>query len=159
MSSFVIYLQLEPFVSQWLIHSYGSPVKFPAQSVENATIRRFLAKQPEGAEGMEKEGTAIVIPDSKAKPPIVYNYLGKHGKAAVTECIEDNFNRCLWMEMCDTDLDRMSIMTAIYAWCELHGINVDHGFTIRQRFYRMREAYLRKGNSFMRRWKQKDENG
>lgn len=157
MSNFVIYLQLEPFVSQWLTHSYGSPVKFPAQSVENATIRRFLAKQPEGATSIEREGTAIALPDSKAKPTLVYNHLGKHGKAALTECIEDNFKRCLWMEMCDADFDRMGMTRAMCAWCEMHGISVEYADTIRQRFYRIRESYRRKGIGMMRRWKTKEE--
>lgn len=32
MSKFVIYIKVEPFIKQWLIHSFGNPVVFPAQA-------------------------------------------------------------------------------------------------------------------------------
>ena len=38
MSNIVIYLKLETYLKQWLIHSFGSPVRFPAKSNENAII-------------------------------------------------------------------------------------------------------------------------
>ena len=46
MSKFLIYLHVEPYIRQWLIHSFGNPVEFPASSNENAVIRRFTQKQP-----------------------------------------------------------------------------------------------------------------
>ena len=35
------------------------------------------------------------------------------------------------------------MMTAIYAWCEQHGIAIDYADTIRQRWYRLRNAYIK----------------
>ena len=78
MKDFVFYIKLEHYLAQWLTHSLGNPVRFPAQSNENSVIRRFLQKlPPDKLPEMPSDDTvAIVIPDSKAKDPAVYNYLG-----------------------------------------------------------------------------------
>lgn len=152
MSKFVVYLKVKPFVRQWLENAYGSPVTFPPQSVENATIRRFTAKQPGNYLPSHcADDVAIAIPDSKAKDPLVYNYLGERGKGAVIECIEDNFNRNMWSELNDLSDVGCSVMSAIYAWCENHGIDIDYGYTIRQRYYRIRDAYRKKNVDLRRR--------
>lgn len=66
MKDFVVYIKLEKYLSQWLTHSLGHPVRFPSQSNENSVIRRFIQKLPPGRQPeMAFEGaTAIVIPDS-----------------------------------------------------------------------------------------------
>lgn len=146
MSNFVVYVRFEPFVAQWLTHSYGSPVVFPAQSVENSVLRRFTQKQPGAVPAAPPpDALAIVLPDSRAKDPAVYNHLGRHGQKAVVEIVEDNFRRALWNELHDLLRQRLKLMTAIYSWCELHGISIDYADTIRQRFYRIRDAYVKKG--------------
>lgn len=147
MSNFVIYLRLEPFVKQWLVHHYGEPVSFPPQSVENSTIRLFLQKLPEGKvpEIKKEEEIAICIPESKQKPVEYYNYLGKHAKEALIECIEDNFKRNMWSELNDLHDCGCTVQKAIDAWCEMHGISIDFDDTIRQRYYRARDAYLKHG--------------
>lgn len=152
MSQFVTYVKLEPFVKQWLVSSYGEPVSFPAQSIENATMRRFMQKQPSATPPPHDDGdTAICIPDSKAKPPITYNYLGRYGQRAVAECIEDTFRLNLWAELNDLSDVGCSVMTAIYSWCEQHGISIDYADTIRQRYYRLRDSYLKHGIDLRRR--------
>lgn len=151
MSKYVTYVHLEPFVRQWLTHSYGSPVAFPPQSVENSTIRRFTQKQPDAPLAHDEGDTAVCVPDSKAKDPAVFNYLGKHGRKAVEECIEDNFRLNMWHELNDLSDVGCSVMKAIYSWCEMHGISIDYADTIRQRYYRLRDAYARKGVDMRRR--------
>lgn len=147
MSSIVFYLRLEPYLRQWLVHSLGDPVVFPAQSNENAVIRRFLRKRPEdirpelAADGL----TAICIPDSKAKPPQYYNYLGKKAKVAVKETIEDLFRANLWNEISDLTRRNCGLNKTIAAWCEMHGIDDDYSETVRQKYYRMRDSYNKKG--------------
>lgn len=89
--------------------------------------------------------TAIVIPDSKAKPPQYYNYLGKKAKAAVKETIEDLFRANLWNEMSDLTRRNCGLNKTIAAWCEMHGIDDDYSETVRQKFYRMRTNYSRRG--------------
>lgn len=145
MSKFVIYLKVKPFIRQWLVNHYGNPVEFPAMSVENATIRRFLTKQPCGSipEMGDEESIAICIPDSKQKPVITYNYLGKHAKECVIECIEDTFKMQMWKDLNDLHDCGCSILKAIQAWCENNDISIDYDYTIKMRYQRMRNAYLK----------------
>lgn len=101
-----------------------------------------------------------VIPDSKAKDPAIFNYLGPRAKEAVTEAIEDLFRRSLWAELGDMFDGSVGLNKTIAAWCELHGIDDDYVETVRQKFYRIRKSYNKKGvflNSLTR--KKEDKNG
>ena len=157
MSSFVVYVKLPPFVSQFLIHSLGNPVVFPPQSVENSTIKVYVSKLPDGMipETDDSGMTAIAIPDSKAKPAATFNYLSPRGKIAVAECCDLTFNRCLWTELGDMSLLGCKTLTAIYAWCEKHGIDIDYADTIRQRYYRIRDSYTKRGIDLMKKTRDK----
>lgn len=157
MSDFVVYVKLPPFVSQFLVHSLGNPVVFPPQSIENSTIRVFISKLPEGKvpETSSPELTAIAIPDSKSKPAVTFNYLSPRGKKAIVECCDLLFNRCLWTELGDSSNIGCKILTAIYAWCELHGIDIDYADTIRQRYYRIRDNYAKRGIDLMKKTREK----
>lgn len=148
MSQFVIYIKLEKYISEWLTHSLGCPVRFPNGSNENAVIRAFIQQTPKcetpdtAAEGM----TPIYIPDSKAKPPESYNYMTDSGKKAVREAIMDLFTRNLWNELRPIDsIKGVGVNTRIAAWCEMHGIGLDRVETVRQKYYRIREAYKKRG--------------
>lgn len=159
MSDFSIYIKVKPFVRQWLIHHYGNPVEFPAQSVENATIRRFISKLPQGKQPLPcaEDEVSIRIPDSKQKPVLTYNYLGPHGKAAVIECIEDNFRRQMWSDLGDLHDCGCSLLKAINAWCEANGISIDYDYTIKMRYQRMRNSYLKNGVDFRLKTRNKDD--
>lgn len=147
MSQFVIYIKLEKYLSEWLTHSLGCPVRFPNGSNENSVIRAFTQQPPEGelpetaSEGM----TPIYIPYSKAKPPESYNYMTDSGKKAVREAIMDLFTRNLWNELRPIDSINIGVNTRIAAWCEMHGIGLDRVETVRQKYYRIREAYKKRG--------------
>lgn len=147
MSQFVIYIKLEKYLSEWLTHSLGCPVRFPNGSNENSVIRAFTMQPPESelpetaSEGM----TPIYIPDSKAKPPESYNYMTDSGKKAVREAIMDLFTRNLWNELRPIDSINIGVNTRIAAWCEMHGIGLDRVETVRQKYYRIREAYKKRG--------------
>ncbi len=159
MSNYVVYLKLKPFIAQWLTFHYGSPVRFPDQSVENACIRRFLTKQPSASPHVGQPGeVAVCIPDSKQKPVVTYNHLGAHARAAVAECIEDTFRLQLWHDLNDVRLLRCPLMTAVRAWCENNGISIDHDDTIKMRFQRMRGAYLKAGVDLRRTTREHDKN-
>lgn len=147
MSDFVIYLKLEKYLSQWLTFSLGCPVRFPAQSNENSIIRRFVQKLPEGKQPeMANDGlTPVYIPDSKAKDPSTYNYFGPKAKKALIEAIEDLFRRNMWAEIGDLLDGTVGLNKTIAAWCELHGIDDDYTETVRQKYYRIRNAYTKRG--------------
>lgn len=145
MSKFVVYLEVKPFIKQWLENHYGNPVIFPAMSAENATIRRFLTKLPDDKlpDKQTEKSIAVCIPDSKQKPVITYNYLGKYAKEAVVECIEDTFKMQMWKDLNDLRDCGCSILKAIQAWCENNGISIEYDYTIKMRYQRMRNAYLK----------------
>lgn len=161
MSSFVIYLKLEKYLSEWLTNSLGDPVRFPVQSNENAIIRRFLQKQPidKQPETMSPGLTRVVIPESKAKPTATYNYFGPHAKLALIEAIEDLFRQNMWAELGTMFDGTVGLNKTIAAWCEMHGIDDDHTEAVRQKYYRIRKSYGKKGiflNSLTR--KRTDDN-
>ena len=89
--------------------------------------------------------TAICIPDSKAKPPSSYNYMGVKGKKAVHEAIMDLFIQNLWNDLRRIENSGVGVNTRIAAWCEMHGISIDRVETVRQKYYRIRDAYTKKG--------------
>ncbi len=147
MSQFVIYVALEAYLAQWVTYHFGEPVVFPYQSNENAVIRTFLQKLPPGATPEVNDGsmTAIAIPESKAKPASYYNYIGPRGKKAIREMIKDLFLRSLWSDLSPLKQSNVKLNSQIAAWCELHGIDVDRVETVRQCYYRIRDAYAEKG--------------
>lgn len=161
MSNYVIYVELKPFVAQWAVNHFGSPIKFPAQSVGNARIIAVLRKLPEGeSPDVERPGlTPVAIPYSKQKDPESWNYVTKFGKRFISQYIESLFNDTLYSEfreMCGND---SKLQTAAYAWCEMHGVSIDYADTIRQRFYRERQRFLACGVDLRKRSRvKKDKN-
>lgn len=148
-------LNVEPAVKQFLLYHYGpEPIKFLPQSMENTIIRQHIAKRPHDAVE-DKEGVMVTVPYCSYKSPKVYNYMGTRGRSALRSCIEDNFKRCMWTELfkllekgVDRDGNRLSLLGAIERWCRSHGIDPnEHDLSIRQRFYRIRNAYASKGIS------------
>ena len=137
MSKFVVYLKLQPFVAQWLNHHYGNPVQFQPKSVENTTILQFTQKLPEG--------------------PATYNYLGPKGKEAVVDCIERTFKLMMWNELNDMSDVGCSVLGAIDAWCEMHGIDIEYDRTILMRYNRIRNSYVKKGIDLRRRMRNHDK--
>lgn len=147
MRSFSVYINLPVYLSQWLKHRLGDPVVFPPSSPQNAVIRTFLTKLPDGANpDIAKPGlTAIAIPDSAAKPVETYHYLTHRGKQAVAESCKDLFLRSLWTDITPLADTPVGLNTLIGAWCELNGIDVDRIETVRQCYYRIRKEYFKRG--------------
>ena len=158
MSNFVVYLKLQPFVAQWLHFHFGNPVQFHPHSVENSTILQFTQKLPDGrvpdtaADGL----TAVCIPDNE-KNPATYNYLAPKGKEAVVDCIERTFKLMMWNELNDMSGVGCSVLSAIDAWCEMHGIDVEYDRTILMRYNRLRNSYVKKGIDLRRRMRNHDK--
>ena len=147
MSKFLIYLHVEPYIRQWLIHSFGNPVEFPASSNENAVIRRFTLKQPASPKPQKpsEDDVAICIPACKYKNPETYNYLSLQAKKALEESISDLFRINMWNDLGDLADTSCKKMSAFRAWCTMHGIDVEYAETVRMKWYRMRKSYQTKG--------------
>lgn len=147
MSNFVFYINLPKYLADWVTNRLGNPVVFPWSSPQNAIIRTYISKQPSevNVELPDGKAVAIAIPDSVAKPPEVYNYMGKLGKDAVAETIKDLFLRQLWTEITPLSGSRVKLNKLIAAWCEMNGIKIDDVETVRQCYYRIRKGYAKKG--------------
>lgn len=147
MSKFLIYLHVEPYIRQWLIHSFGNPVEFPASSNENAVIRRFTQKQPASLKPQKpsEDDVAICIPACKYKNPETYKYLSLQAKKALEESISDLFRINMWNDLGDLADTSCKKMSAFRAWCTMHGIDVEYAETVRMKWYRMRKSYQTKG--------------
>lgn len=165
MSQFLVYVPVEPFIKQYLINHYGEPVQFDSQSVENAILRLFTKKKPSDYifDGQKSNEIAICIPDNSYKDPLVYNYLGPKGKKALRECIDDVFKRNMFNELYkiidgSEKEHGCTVMGAIDAWCEYHGIDIDYDYTIRQRFYRLRDSYKKNGINLKQQGRNRDKN-
>lgn len=147
MSQFVLYISLPLYLSEWAVNRLGSPVTFPPSSPQNAVIRTFITRRPDGvrpetaAEGL----TPIAIPDSVAKPASQFNHMGPVGKAAVAESIKDLFLRSLWTDISPLSSSAVGINKQIAAWCELNGIGLDRVETVRQCYYRLRKDFAKCG--------------
>ena len=147
MSNIVFYIKLEPYLKKGRHKGLGIPVVVPTKSKEMPVFRGFFGNRPtEVRPNLEEDNpTAILMPNSKEKPPQYYNYLGKKAKAAVKETIEDLFRANLWNEMSDLTRRECRLNKTIAAWCEMHGIDDDYSETVRQKYYRMRTSYSRRG--------------
>ena len=160
MSKFVVYIELKPFIAQWAVHHFGNPIVFPPQSVGNARIIAVLRKRPDGvAPDVERPGlTSVAIPYSKQKDPESWNYISHSGKRFIVQYIDALFRDNMYRELNEMCQDESKIQTACYAWCEMHGIDIDYADTIRQRFYRERHYQLDHGIDLRRRKRVKKEN-
>lgn len=147
MSQYLIYVDLPKYLDQWLTNRLGNPVVFPPGSPQNAVIRTYIRKKfPGESVDIRKDGqTAIAIPDSVAKPPESYNFMGDRGKMAVVETIRDLFKRALWCDISQIEKSPCGLNKLIAAWCEMNGIDIDRIESVRQIYYRIRKEYAERG--------------
>lgn len=157
MSKMVFYMEVKPFLAQWLTYHFGDPVTFPARSAENACTRRFVALNPKGKDYVPMkpgEGcVAVSIPETKQRKTICWNYMSKTACAALTEVIEDTFKMQMWLELNEMSRCGCTLLKCIRAWCENNGIDTEYDYTLKMRFQRMRNSYLKNGVDLRRRSK------
>lgn len=98
--SFCIYLELEPYLRDWVVNDCGGslPVRFPKLSIENIILKNFLMPLPPNAKpDIATVGKVpIEIPAFRLKNPEVYNYLPKGAKHELKFSIRERFKLDLW---------------------------------------------------------------
>lgn len=126
METHFIYLDLDPYLRQWLIHEHGGeePVKLLRGSIENDIIQTYIARKPEGWEPDITPNTVrIVIPRDKRKNPNTWCYLGARSTQALKALIKQRFDAEFMMEVIRLlNKSRELKMNLIYAFMEKHGI-------------------------------------
>lgn len=157
MNDFFIYIKLEHYVAEWLIDALGRPVRFPRGSFENAIIHRYLRPTPPGTLPIlpKEDYVPIVIPDSRYKPPHLYNYFGVRGQKVLKEAIDILFRLDMWAGLSPLLVSPGELNQGIYEWCDRHGISIDSREAVRQKFYRIRRSYQTMGIILGKKYKKK----
>ncbi len=148
MSERCIYLNVEPYLAEWIKNSHGDPVEMVKDSPESRLLKLFLDKQPADVpvDNPADFNLAIKIPWYKEKDSRVYFYMKPKAKAMIVECYETLFLQNLWTELGSVQTLNCSITQLIYAWLERHGMSEEHWETIRQKYYRLRKRYSQERN-------------
>ena len=88
---------------------------------------------------------AVAIPDTGRKRVISYNYMSKHAREALEEIIDDTFKMQMWKDLNEMTRCGCTLLKSVRAWCERNGIDTDYDYTLKMRYQRMRDSYLRHG--------------
>lgn len=159
MSRFYFYLKVKPFIAQWMTYHYGNPVVFPPRSAENACIRRFVSLRPKDWEPRKPADGSIpvAIPDQNRKKVEYWNYMTKTAQDALCEIIDSTFKMQMWNDLNDMTRCGCTLLKCIRAWCEQNGIDSDYDYTLKMRYQRMRDSYLKHGVDLRKRGKGNDK--
>lgn len=141
----VIYLRLDPYLAQWLIHEHGDPVVFPKNSAENDVLELGLIRKPFLActPGPGENRVPIVVPYFKNKDVRKYNYLDAAGRRSLAKCIRSRFVISLWNDLYKFGHIGRQKQDLIWTWMEAHGIEASEtNFnTIFKIYKRKRDVY------------------
>lgn len=155
MSEEVIYLKLETYLAQWVVHEYGTPVAFPKNSYENDLLELSLTVRPKNGTAEEEttEGKVpISLPYFKNKDVRYNNYLPKEGQRAMQKCIRSRFIVSLWQDLHKFGNIGKQKQDLIYAWMAAHGIEAtERNWNTLAKIYQRRQDAYRKNQKKQRR--------
>lgn len=148
MSEFLITIQVEPYLADWIHCHFGNPVKLIKESPEQVLLKRFLDKAPLDYNPIGEEGNVrIEIPSFKEKDARCgYHYLSPRAKGLLAESFETLFLLNMWSELGNLDNVNCELTSVIYAWLEKHKMDDRHWETVRQKYYRLRKKYRQEKN-------------
>ena len=87
----------------------------------------------------------VAAPQGGRKRVISYNYMSKHAMEALEEIIDDTFKMQMWKDLNEMTRRGCTLLKSVRAWCERNGIDTDYDYTLKMRYQRMRDSYLRYG--------------
>ena len=145
MESYIIYLDLDDYLIQWVSHEYGDPVVFPKNSMENDIIEMGLIRETPilPVYGPETWRVAIKLPIYKNKDVRKFHYLPLKSRKSLAECIRQRFIVKLWMELHRFGHIGKKKQDLIWAWMEANGIEqTEKNYnTVSKIYQRRRETY------------------
>lgn len=147
---FSIFIPIEPYLLQWLIHEAGAPppIEIRPRSPEADILQLYLQCPPRNKEWIpqlhaEPGQVELLIPYFRHPDTRKHYFLPKRGKIALRECIKNRFRVQLWKDMhtIGNTIRRKDI--AISEWLEAHGIedNDTNWNTIAKILQRKRAVY------------------
>ena len=157
MSDEIIYLNLDTYLAEWLVHEYGTPVVFPKNSYENDLLELSLTTRPKNASEEGLPGAVMVpisLPYFKNKDVRYYNYLPIAGQRVMQKCIRSRFIVSLWQELHRFGNIGKQKQDLIYAWMAAHGIEAsERNWNTLAKIYQRRQDAYRKLRSYVRKRK------
>lgn len=144
----IIHVYFDGYLREWLVNRLGSPVVFNRGSYENAIIKTYISnKVPNGDDAVTSwslDMTPIVVPRIDGKSWKEYHYFGRRGAVKLVEAVETLFRIDLW-KGCAGSVTGKSIEEDVENWCREHGISIEYRSAVKKKFYRMRNAYVKRG--------------
>ena len=143
MKDIVIYLDVPPYLRDYLVHSFGFPVSLPHRSYENILLSSLLKPKSHRRRHLSDDATGlpVVIPKRSDKKPSVYNYLSDDGRLRVTRALKNIFKMHLWSDVFPLVNSHAPLNESIDQWCKSQGIAVEHREAVRQCFFRLRRNH------------------
>jgi len=151
---FTVFLKLEPYLAQWLIHESGGSYPIPVRrgSAEADILECYLRKQPRDPDYRPQlralpGQVEIVLPAFKHKDTRIYNYLPPQGEVRLHQCIRNRFKVMLWKDLHTVGNVVQRTDIAISEWMDAHGIMDDdkNWNTIAKILQRNRAIYCKNG--------------
>lgn len=143
MKDVLIYLDVPPYLKEWLTHTYGHPVRFPARGVENELLRCSTIRRPSTVpiDTPAPGRVAIALPDCDTHRPEFYNYLPRKARAQLTKTLQGMFTLQLWYAGLHALMSGAPLLRSLDDWCSSHGISASSTDAVRKKFYRLRKVY------------------
>ena len=147
MSNICVYIEVPAYLRQYLYHHFGDPVVFDRNLPQNKLIKLLINKQPRDSvpEFPSEESVSVAIPDQPYKPAENWNYLSPDAKKALVESIKNTFDVHLFQDLQKILPLGVNLLTAIRSWMRNNGIDIEYDLTIRQKYYRVRDAFEKAG--------------
>lgn len=154
-----VYVPMPAYMRQWLRSRFGCPARFPAGSYENAILARHLTRPPRGAAPQLPSPLAapVAAPSVRGKPAATHNYLPRRGMALLAASVSTLFTLDLWGGcVCLLASESAAIGEGLEEWCRSRSITPENREAVRQRFYRLRLSYARRGVILGKRYRKKE---
>lgn len=130
--TYTVFLTLEPYLAQWLIHEGGGeyPIRIKRGSAEADLLEMFLKPQPKDPDYRPQTKplpgqVEIVLPYFKHKDIRTYNYLSPRGEICLHACIRNRFKVKLCKELHTVGNVVKRNDVAISEWMAANGIQDD----------------------------------
>lgn len=127
-----IFLTLEPYLAQWLIHENEGiyPIPIKRASAEANILQYYLQKQPRNPDYRRQikalpGQVEILLPVFRMTETRTHNYLPPRGEMALHQCIRNRFKVALWKDLHTVGNVVQRTDIVISDWMEKHGIEVD----------------------------------
>lgn len=125
-----IFLTLEPYLAQWLIHENEGnyPIPIRRGSAEAEVLQLHLRKRPKGYAGQKKAKPGqveIFLPAFKNKDTRIFCYLPPEGEVSLHQTIRTRFKVKLWKDLHTVGNVVKRTDISISEWMTAHGIEVD----------------------------------